>query len=209
MNGKQLAGYQWGNATRYIYSHKNGQHVWLNGGFEVQVALSFEFDDNIQRYKSQPVSIAYRNKNERLCRYTFDFLTESFARRKPFNFHEAKQQRFAEKPKALELFRNVRNHLSKTVKIPFIVTTENDIAQGQLLTNYKRIYHYKRIPALSYASKSQLSKWMGKTFNLNDFRDCLRSKNFAEPISFSFLAHQLVRGDLSEPICDEMLLELA
>jgi hypothetical protein len=209
MNGKQLAGYQWGNPTRYIYSHKNKKHIWLNGGFEAQVALSFEFDDNIQRYKSQPVSIAYHDKKNQLCRYTFDFLTESYAIRKPFNFHEAKQKRFSETQKALELFRNVRNHLSKTVKIPFVVTTEEDIAQGQLLTNYKRIYHYKRIPAQSYVSKSQLSKWMGKTFNLDDFRGCLRSKGFAEPVSFSFLAHQLVRGDLSKPSSDEMLLEIA
>jgi hypothetical protein len=209
MNGKQLSGYQWGEPTRYFYSHKNQKHVWLNGSFEDQVALSFEFDDNVQRYKSQPVSIAYRNKNNRLCRYTFDFLTESYAHRNPFNFHEAKQERFAQTPKALELFRNVRNHLSETVKIPFLITTEKEIAQGQLLKNYKRIYHYKRIPAQSHASKSQLSKWMGKTFNFNDFRDCLRSKGFAEPISYSFLAHQIVRGDFREPIRDEMLLELS
>jgi len=209
MNGKEKAKYLWGNPVRYIYSFKNRRHIWLNGTFEKDVALHYEFNDHIIRYQEQPISLRYYDLEGELRRYTTDFLCHTFDRLEPHQFIEAKKKEFTYATDFKVLMRCARKHLRNKHKRPLKVVTEEDIVSPQCLTNYKRFYHYKRVPSEKFLSLTKLRNWTGDTLCLYDLRDCLRLRGFQESIAYSLIAHLHVRVDFNQPINDESWIEVA
>lgn len=210
MSDKRLNNFNWGRATRFFYSHKNQKSLWLEGTFEVDVALHLEFCSKVHAYISQPFSLWYRDGFMQQRRYTPDFLIQTFSRQAPFGALEAKKQKwFDMDTKFQALLPYITQALHEERQLPFRVVTEASIASGQRLANYKRLYHYKRIKVEKHLKIGDLSSSLGLSFSLGELRDFLEFKRIPDCVAGALLAHGQVSFDIEQPIKDTIQLEVA
>lgn len=93
MRPKALPKGMWSKSIHYFYSLKNQCHCWCESMLERDALLLMEFDDDIVAYKTQPISIQYKDLQGNVRRYTPDYL---FKRKSDgaFGFREVKMAAF-------------------------------------------------------------------------------------------------------------------
>ncbi|RRV03305.1 hypothetical protein EGJ28_24300 [Stutzerimonas xanthomarina] len=57
VKSKVLPKGMWSKSIHYFYSLKNQNYCWCESMLERDALLVMEFDDDIERYKTQPISI--------------------------------------------------------------------------------------------------------------------------------------------------------
>ena len=204
--------YRWDDYTRQFYSHINRRLIWLEGAFEREVALSFEFSKNIVRYQSQPVRLSYRDAEQAERVYTPDFVvTFSDAPTwSSFTFIEAKKAEFACKPDFRELMRCVRvslTHKPWAASAALRVVTENESGNSIVQSNYQRLYHYKRVPVERHICPHTLRKTFGGPISLSELRVWAEREGLPPPVPFAIIAHGYFDIDFTQLLSEETELE--
>ena len=200
---------QYGDHTRYFYSHKNKKHMWLDGSFERKVALCYEFDSNVISYRSQPTRYPYQDKNGKNRLYTPDFLIKTNSVTEPFHLDEAKMSKYLKSNDFELLLPSIRNALIKDFSLNLEIVTEHDIATGQKLKNFAHLYYFKLIPLSACISVAEIRNAIGNVFSMWELKAFIDSTNKNRSNIGCLLAHNALSFDWNKKISNELILEIA
>ena len=200
---------QYGDHTRYFYSHKNKKLMWLDGSFEKKVALCYEFDSNIIAYRSQPSRYPYQDGNGQSRLYTPDFLIKSNSVAEPFYLDEAKMSKYLNSNNFNLLLPHIRSALKNDFSLNLEIVTENNIASGQKLKNFTHLYYFKRIPLSVCISVAEIRNAIGSVFTLQELKVFIDSTNKNRSNIGCLLAHNVLSFDMNKKISNELILEIA
>ncbi|GGA77282.1 hypothetical protein GCM10011369_18930 [Neiella marina] len=200
--GRRLNKQSKGKSTRYGYSYKSGRHLWLDDSkLESHFLLDFEFRDEVHRIVSQPIRLQYPDLDTgELLGYTPDFALIGIG---VDDYIEIKLSRFAKGEAFEHLMACVRTHLWNTQKRTLGVITENDIAKGDRLENYKLLIGYKRIQPLHSISLLTLKKSIGNQTTMAGLVDYLAQRQLPPTYAYALVAHKLVDCNFDELITDQ------
>jgi len=200
---------QYGDHTRYFYSHKNKKLMWLDGSFEKKVALCYEFDSNIIAYRSQPSRYPYVDEKGNDHLYTPDFLIKTNSETEPFHLDEAKMSEYLTSNNFDALLPSIRHALKKDYSLNLEIVTEHDIASGQKLKNFAHLYYFKRISFSTCPSTTEIRNAIGNVFTMRELKTFIDSLNKNRSTIGCLLANNVLDFDWNSKISNELILEIA
>lgn len=135
--------------TVYFYSFKNREHVECESLVEHDVYLSFEFDDEIASYKSQPVKVPVYSNGKMKHYYPDCLVIHTATSGKPPLLVEVKHSKDMSNPKKagdIALKIAAIEKYAKGNGWDFRLYLETDV-RGPRLDNFKLLYKYTEPPS--------------------------------------------------------------
>ena len=197
MKSKVLPKGMWSKSIHYFYSLKNQSYCWCESMLERDALLVMEFDDDIERYKTQPVSIQYKNAFGKVCRYTPDSL---FKRKSSggFVFREIKMSnRVNEELKAK--FALINRQIMKSYDSRLEIITDSEIRVGNRIDNLKVLYSYRRVD-INQSDAIEIMKALPQEHCYSELVDCAKRLGSPDVTPLALLAHGYLSFDTTSPL---------
>jgi len=188
-----------GRVVGYYPSIKGNSLIAWESQLELKACRLFEFCPTVVRFKEQPLTIFFRNKNK-LSRYTPDFELTTTSNESVYV--EIKPLEKLQKPEELSRLQCVDLEF-KSNKRKFIVITDKELEHGVVNRNLALLRSYKKV-FLSHKLISQMRALVNKKRELclHDLFELLDSKAKA----YSLIANRYVQVDLSLPLNPQTLI---
>ena len=197
MKAKQLPKGTWSKSIQYFYSLKNSAYSWCESQLERDALLILEFDDEIESYKSQPISIQYKNTLGETCRYTPDYLFKRKVSGK-FIFREVKMfERINDELKEKVVLINRRLTSSYDSKLEII--SSNEIRVGSRIDNLDMLYSYRRVQVDPSHANGIINR-MPSEFPYAELIDAAKKAGEKNVIPLCLLAHGYLCFDMTSPL---------
>jgi len=203
MKKKELKRRHWHQPTLHFSSQKNRNVQWCESKLEQDYLLYLEFDEEVARYQSQPLSFVYHNDKGLLSRYTPDVLVERvggtlvFVEVKPFS----------------RLNRHLRRHFSSLnlrihgrYNVPLLVVTDDQFRTGLAIDNMRYLYTFRKM-SLEKTVPPRLLAELPSRVQLGTLREIASEYGCPPSIPFLLMAHGIMDFDMTKPLQDELQLE--
>ncbi len=197
VKSKVLPKGMWSKSIHYFYSLKNQSYCWCESMLERDALLVMEFDDDIERYKTQPISIQYKNAFGKVCRYTPDSL---FKRKSSgeFVFREVKMSnRVNEELKAK--FALINRQIMKSYDSRLEIITDSEIRVGNRIDNLKVLYSYRRVD-INQSDAMEIMKALPQEHCYSELIDCAKRLGAPDVTPLALLAHGYLYFDTTSPL---------
>lgn len=195
-----------GRVRRHHYSLKMKDHFVLDSIGERDIALTMEFQNDIQGYKAQPFSTLYKGLDGKQHRYTPDFLVESTSSQ--LAFIEVKPAKFATSLKFESEFLHLQAHFEKRYNLPLRLMTDKSYT-SQRFKNCRQLYRYRLKPITE--DDKRLVNYVGR--NLINFAELKEAAlRIQSPIysPFKLVAQGVCEMDMDNEILnDATVLEIS
>lgn len=197
MKAKQLPKGTWSKSIQYFYSLKNQAHSWCESKLEWDALLLLEFDDEVESYKSQPMSIKYKNSLDEICRYTPDYLFKRKANGK-FVFREVKMSKRVDDA-LKEKVALINHRINKSYNANLEIITSDEIRVGCRIDNLNMLYSYKRVQ-INPADIGVIINRMPREFSYEELIDSTKKAGAKNVMPLSLLAHGYLHFETSSPL---------
>lgn len=170
---------------------------------ERDALLLMEFDDDIEAYKTQPISIQYKDAQGHIRRYTPDYL---FKRKSHgvFGFKEVKMAAFVNEALDAKIAL-INRRLKKSYGSELEVITDREIRVGCRVANLKVLYSYRRCH-IDPSNVGAVLRNLPNNFMYGDLIDCTRKLKLKDTMPLTLLAHGIMSFDTSAPLLNETRL---
>ena len=200
MKPKALPKGMWSKSIHYFYSLKNQCYCWCESMLERDALLVMEFDDDIAAYKTQPISIQYKDLQGNIRRYTPDYL---FKRKSDgeFGFREVKMAEFVSEnlnKKVALINRRLRRDYGSELKI----ITDREIRVGYTVANLKVLYSYRRI-CIDPSDTDRILRGLPREFKYGDLISFAKMLDLKNTMPLALLAHGVLSFDKTSPLLSE------
>lgn len=170
----------------------NNKAMKPESNLEMSFMYYLEFDDNVEKYQAQPVSIT----SDKVKRYTPDFLVKY--KNGKFKFIEIKPKKFALEPSFIEKH-GIRNDLILShFGIPLTVCTDTDFLDPILNENYRRFYRYRNYDFSRYCLKT-VKEYLTPCRTVEDVYEVAARLNTTEAFTPALFATKKVIVDFTRP----------
>lgn len=202
MQQKQLERTRRGTHTLYHHSLKCEQSFWCESGLEADYLLTLEFDDDVDAFVTQPLSIQWHD-GDRIRRYTPDVLVWRKDRREFIEVKPLEDVTPALRWKITRLDARCLERFGTRLRL----VTEQDFLTGAKLANLKLLYGYKRIDLRSSCTDALAGLPSETTFA--KLRAYARRSGLPEALPFALLAQGRYRFDPTQDLGDNTVVEAA
>lgn len=199
MKAKQLPKGTWSKSIQYFYSLKNRAYFWCESLLERDALLLLEFDSEVESYKSQPISIQYKNEAGKTSRYTPDYL---FKRKstEEFIFREVKQSERVDS-ELLAKVGLINRRLKDAYGSRLEIITSDEIRVGSRIDNLSRLYSYRRVNVTSSEAEAILRN-LPSEFCFAELVEGAREVGAKSIMPLALLAHGFLAFDTSISLVD-------
>jgi len=167
--------------------------------------LMLEFDDGVERYQTQPISLLYLSANDRQARYTPDFLVRSAG---GFHFEEVKPEVYTNCTKFRGLHQLHRMHIQQRCESTLHLVTDRDIRVGHTIPNLHLLYHFRRVATPNW-SRQKLRANLGAAPLFGDLKDFVARQSLSDTIPFALLFKRRYLFDVTQKLTTETRLEIS
>lgn len=199
MKAKQLPKGTWSKSIRYFYSMKNQTRFWCESLLERDALLLLEFDEDIEAYKAQPMSLTYRNASGRECRYTPDQLIKIKSSKK-FVFREVKPSERVNN-EIIAKIELINQHIKKVYRTSLEIITSKEIRIGSRIENLNKLYSYRRVNINPTDAEIVLSN-LPMEFNYSELVTITKHYAIKDVMPLALIAHGLLSFDTSAQLND-------
>jgi hypothetical protein len=202
MKKKQLKAYQYAKQIWWFSSIKNSNRQWCESLLERDYLLSLEFDDDVQRYLSQPASIVYQDLTGKPRRYTPDTLVRTTS---GDSLSEVKPSLFV----SLELenkISHINSYLYLTKSPEINIVTDDSFHDGDRIKNLNFLYVYRQVN-IERCYESELIPKLLDGISYKDLLSLTEELNQNEVISIAMIAHGILTFDHSKLLVPLTYLE--
>lgn len=175
----------------------DGKTILVESILESKYCLHLEFDADVKTYFPQPQKFGVPDDDGEDSIYTPDFevIYTSGARR----YVEVKPSEYAQSKHYQSLFSRFTNFLNNT-NTDFLIVSEIEIYQQPLLSNYEKLYQYKKRPLLEMKNLQQCAEDISDSMSLAQLVNRLGDRAHLREI-YSWIALGYLRFDMnSEPL---------
>jgi len=187
----------WSKSIHYFYSQKNRQYFWCESMLERDALLLMEFDSDIVGYKTQPISIQYKDTLGEIRRYTPDYL---FKRKssEQFVFHEVKMAERVDDA-LMEKISLINHRLREAYGSRLEIITNEEVRVGSRIDNLETLYPYKRV-LLDMQTVNQIISALPTDGYYGDLIQCARTAGVREVVPLAILAHGYLSFNAELPL---------
>lgn len=186
MKPKVLPKGMWSKSIHYFYSLKNQSYCWCESMLERDALLLMEFDDDIEAYKTQPISIQYKNSSGKISRYTPDYLYKRKSRARP-GFHEVKMAARVD-DELINKLALVNVRIKKAYGTQLEIISDTEIRVGRRIDNLMALYSYRRLD-INNSDAVRLLNNMPSEFCYGDLIDHAKRLGAKNVTPLALLAH--------------------
>lgn len=205
MRRKQLERALRGRHTRFHHSLKNqGRSFWCESNLEADFLLTAEFDDMIEAFVSQPLSIGWHD-GQATRRYTPDVLVWRADGRR--EFLEIKPLELVT-PEVRWKVTVLNRRFIERFDTPLKLVTESDFIKGSSLENLHLLYSYRRFDLSPFSEALQALRSTPE-ITLRELREEAGHAGLPAALPFAAIAHGHFRFNTAEPLSAETRLEAA
>lgn len=175
----------------------DGKTILVESILESKYCLHLEFDAGVETYSPQPRTFEVPDNDGGCSLYTPDFevIYTSGARQ----YVEVKPSEYAQTEHYQSLFSRFSNFLQGTNR-DFLIVNEIGIYQQPLLSNYEKLYQYKKRPLLNMKNLQQCAEDINDSMPLAQLINRLGDRAHLREI-YSWIALGYLRFDMnSEPL---------
>lgn len=175
----------------------DGKTILVESILESKYCLHLEFDTEVETYFPQPRKFEVPDNDGKSSIYTPDFevIYNSGIRK----YVEVKPSEYAQTEHYQSLFSRFNNFLNDT-NTDFLIVSEIEIYQQPLLSNYEKLYQYKKRPLLEMKNLQQCAEDINDSMPLAQLVDSLGDRVHLREI-YSWIALGYLRFDMSsEPL---------
>lgn len=197
MKSKVLPKGMWSKSIHYFYSLKNQSYCWCESMLERDALLVMEFDDDIERYKTQPISMQYKNALGKVCRYTPDSL---FKRKSSgeFVFREVKMSNRVNEDLKVKIAL-INRQIMRSYASRLEIITDGEIRVGKRIDNLKLLYSYRRVD-VNQPDAMEVMKALPQELCYGDLIDCAKRLGARDVTPLALLAHGYLSFDTTSPL---------
>ena len=164
--------------------------------------LTREFDDDVEAYTSQPLSINYV-LNEKEIRYTPDILVQTIA--SDFYFIEVKSFYAFQLEKNRQKFAYLQSHFREKYQRELKLISCRDIYIDAQITNLDSLYRFKKFSVSKEAE--ELFSELPNVINSMAYQQLCRDKNTHRFNNFmTLVAHNFFKFDATQPFDSQQSL---
>ncbi|QIL91246.1 hypothetical protein GNX18_16745 [Microbulbifer sp. SH-1] len=161
------------NINRFTPTKANGgKTILVESCLEALYCYHLEFDPNVETYFPQPRTFTVSNGFEENT-YTPDFYVRYFCGAQ--KYIEVKPQKNAELDSFQSLFIRFKESLVNT-NIGFLVVNELDIEKEPLISNFQKLYQFKKRPTLDLSKLYRCSESISTSLSLGALIKSLEGK---------------------------------
>ena len=175
----------------------DGKTILVESILESKYCLHLEFDTEVETYFPQPRKFEVPDNDGGCSIYTPDFevIYTSGIRK----YVEIKPSEYAQTEHYQSLFSRFNNFLNNT-NTDFLIVSEIEIYQQPLLSNYEKLYQYKKRPLLKMKNLQQCAEDINDSMPLAQLVHRLGDRAHLREI-YSWIALGYLRFDMrSEPL---------
>jgi hypothetical protein len=202
MKTKQLEKGRWSKSIIYFYSIKNKTRFWCESNLERDALLLLEFDDSVEAYKAQPLSIAHTSINQKPARYTPDQLIRRQGEK--YFFREVKPESKVDDALKQKIA-HLNEHTMNAYSAPLEIITDAEIRVGANISNLNILYSYKRV-CIDHVDIAQVARRLPAEFIFSALREVCLKLQYRDSIPFALLAHGVFKFDIYVSINENSII---
>lgn len=169
-----------------------GESILVESILESKFCLHLEFDSNVKSYSPQPLTFTVSVDDEQR-KYTPDFEVNYISGER--KFVEVKPLEHAQKAHYQSLFESFESLLSDT-DAGFYQVDEIEIYRQPLLSNYEKLYQFRKRPTLDMRNLHQCAEGIDVAVSLSQLVAKLRDRASLREI-YTWLALGYLKFDLN------------
>lgn len=175
----------------------DGKTILVESILESKYCLHLEFDTEVETYFPQPRKFEVPDNDGECIIYTPDF--EILYTSGVSKYVEVKPSEYSQTEHYQSLFSRFNNFLNGT-NTDFLIVSEIEIYQQPLLSNYEKLYQYKKRPLLKMKNLKQCAEDIHDSMPLAQLVNRLGDRAHLREI-YSWIALGYLRFDMnSEPL---------
>lgn len=181
------------NIVRFPSIKANGgKSILVESILESKYCLHLEFDSTVESYSPQPQTFTFAVDDEQRI-YTPDFEVRYITGKR--KYVEVKPLERAQKGHYQALFTSFEESLENT-NAGFLLVDESEIYRQPLLSNYEKLYQYRKRPSLDMRKLHQCAEGIGVAMPLSRLIAKLRDKVSLREV-YSWIALDYLTFDLN------------
>jgi len=184
--------------VRLTKSYKDGEYKWGESYLESMAQRNFEYDLDVLSYKPQPKEYEYIDDKGVTRFYTPDTEVE---RKMETENVETKPAIFTKGKRAKERFNHLRLCFLEAEKPKLSYITDEDVYQGERVSNLDMIHHYHRL-SISHICMDSLVTIIGTNPTFGELNEYMKSLGYLKKHTLALLGHQKFIFDYTQPLTE-------